>query len=169
MGFIRKRWLILISVLVIVCSVIIYYQRTYFFNPITFRNNNVLYLPYKWYKKPLQVQVVEINLNNSTAIRYTTFDPNQVRFVVGELEKGTIVQQPKYSQNETAIVHISMRSGSQVDSTILQDAMIQKPNFSNVAQIYTQVPGHAFPQYITLTPELQKWVSDVLKRGERVR
>lgn len=170
MKFVRKRWLILASVLVIVCGVFIYFQQRYFFNPLTFRNNNILYLPFSWYKKPLQVQVVELNLGSpSSDVGYTTFDPNQIRFVVRELEKGLVVQRPTYPDTETAIIHIWLRSGSKPDSSILQDAYIQLPAHSAVAQIYTEDSNHAFPEYISLTPALQKWVANVLKQATPIR
>lgn len=170
MHFVRKRWLILTSVLAIVCGVFIYFQRTYFFNPLTFWNNNVLYLPFNWYKKPLQVQVVELNLGSlSSDVSYTTFDPNQIRFVVRELEKGSVVQRPAYPDTQNAIIHIWLRSGSKPDSSILQDAFIQLPAHSDVAQIYTEDSNHAFPEYISLTQELQKWVANVLKQATPIR
>ena len=170
MEFVRKRWLFLTSLLVILCGFLIYYQRTYFFNPLTFRNNNVLYLPYSWYKKPLQVQVVELNLGSpANDVGYTTFDPNQIRFVIRELEKGSVVQPPTYPDTETTIIHIWLRSGSKPDSSILQDAYIQLPAHSDVAQIYTEDSNHAFPEYISLTHDLQKWVTNVLKQATPIR
>lgn len=166
MGFIQKRWVVLISVLIIVCGIFIYFQRTYFFSPITFRSNNVLYLPFKWYKNPLQVQVVKLNLGNpSSNVGYTTFDPNQIRFVIRELEKGAVVQSPIYPNTETTIIHILLRTGSKSDSSILQDAYIQLPEQPHAAQISTEDANHYFQEYITLTPALQHWISEALKKG----
>jgi hypothetical protein len=168
--FLRKKWLVLISALAILSSVFIYFQQRYFFNPLTFRKNNVLYLPFKWYKKPLQIQVAEIKLNSSSRAKgYTTFDPHEIRFVVRELEKGKVVKRPTYSDTETAVLHIWLRSGSKSDSPILQDVYIQMPSYSNVGQIYTENSHHAFDEYIILTPALQSWISKSLKKGKPIQ
>ncbi|EPZ42468.1 hypothetical protein N007_14885 [Alicyclobacillus acidoterrestris ATCC 49025] len=43
-------------VLLIVAALLgTYIHDKYFFNPLTFRNNDILYLPWKWYTKPLSV------------------------------------------------------------------------------------------------------------------
>lgn len=170
MTFIRRRAHLLLSVfaLLVVAGTIAYIHSTYFFNPLTFRQNRVLYLPFKFYKNPLQIQVTEIDTTHSTAFRYTTFNPKDVQFVLSQLEKGKVVQQPNYPQTETTVLHVDLRSGAQVDAPILQDAMMQGPVYSTTASIATQTQTRYYNEYITVTPALQQWIQQALKQAKPV-
>lgn len=163
----RQSLLALATVVVIGCGAALYYHQTYFFNPLTFQNNNVVYLPFRWYKNPMQMQVWGTETPSSASVIYTTFDKTQIRFVLKELESGQVVDNSKFKSADSTFAHITIRSGSRPDSPIVQDAFMTGQNF-DVAQIYTQVPGRAFPEYITLSPTLKKWVLSALEKGKPI-
>lgn len=147
-----------------VCSGLVYLHHTYFFNPLTFRRSPVLYLPFSWYQRPLQVDVVDIRPTAHT-IRYRTFSPRAVRFVIGQLTKATVVRPPRYPATETSFIHIWIRSGAKWNSPILQDAYIQAPAHPNVAQIATRHRS----EFVALPSALQRWMDQALKHGQSVR
>lgn len=166
----NRKWMSLFAVAVIaaVCGVGWYFHQTYFFNPLTFRNNNVVYLPFRWYRNPLQVQVWGQETPSSPPVIYTTFDKNQIQFVLKELENGQVVGRPQFKSTDFSYLHITIRSGSRPDASIVQDAFFVGPDF-HVAQIYTEVPGRSFAEYIAVSAALKKWMLSALQHGTPIR
>jgi hypothetical protein len=62
----------------------LYVRATYFFNPLTFEKNEVTYLPWTWYKRPLAVEFV---LRDPKEVRQIS-DEARVRKTVDELRRG---------------------------------------------------------------------------------
>lgn len=159
-------WVSAIAVVAVVAGAAIYDHSTYFFKPLTFRNTNVLYLPYQWYKKPMEIEVDYMPLSSARGVAYRTADPSQLRFVIDQLEKGQIVPQPTYPKTETSLIHVTLKTGSR--ETVLQDAVIEGPADHNVAQIYTETATAGIPEWITVTPALQKWITNAIAHGKKM-
>lgn len=86
----RGLWL-LTGILGVAGLLLAYLNYAYFFNPITFRSNAVLNLPWQSYRNPLQLEYAVLD-DDGWKIT-TTSDPAEIDLVFRELSRGETVSE----------------------------------------------------------------------------
>lgn len=117
----------------------------------------------------MQIQVWGQLGTSKQSVIYTTFDRTQINFVLKQLESGQNVDSSEFNNTDptSGFAHITIRTGASRTSPIVQDAFMIGRSF-DIAQIGTQVPGHAFQQYITISPALRAWVMNAFNKGKPI-
>ena len=85
----RKRILIILIAAVLLLSTSLYVHSKYFFNPLTFKEDNITYLPFSWYEKPMKysyVSFVNGNIKGENIER-----EKDIKFIYAELKKSKII------------------------------------------------------------------------------
>jgi hypothetical protein len=103
-----KSWKSKVIILIIVVSVI-FINHIYFFNPITFQKDKITYLPWYWYKKPLQVEYLVSGEKWKT---YIVQDSSEVKFVISELKKSSQINQQQATsdtEGNKAMITVEIR------------------------------------------------------------
>lgn len=156
-----KAWISAFGAVLLLFSVlgIMGIHTKYFFNPLTFRNNHVLYLPWKWYTKPLTMQIftLEPGLNKRVDVR----DAKPITYVLSELEKGSKAQAipatnfPNRPMNPVYAIYITAGN-----HPVLQKAYLYPKD--QMAEIDTQHGDVGETEYISLTPSLLDYIQKEL-------
>jgi hypothetical protein len=68
----------------------VYLSGTFVFNPLTFRQDDVVHLPWSWYRTPLQVEYGVLEEEGWRFIRLS--DVGEIRSVYAQLQKAAIAR-----------------------------------------------------------------------------
>ena len=83
----------IIFLLAIFTAVTVYYRKVYFFNPLTFRRDSVINLPFKYYRNPLYIEYdyVQPGTNPHLPVWYraVTTDRREILQVITDLRHAT--------------------------------------------------------------------------------
>ncbi|OIJ20119.1 hypothetical protein BKP45_10040 [Anaerobacillus alkalidiazotrophicus] len=85
-----------------------YITTTYYFNPITFKKDDVTYLEWSWYKKPLTLEYLVLE-GDDWKVKYID-DENEIKFVFDELKKSPIIYNFEI-EYKSEIREVIVRSG----------------------------------------------------------
>jgi len=81
----RAPWLI-VGLCLTALAGTVYLSCSYFFNPLTFKQNEVTHLPWRWYKNPLQLEYAVLDEDGWKMITVT--DHAEIGLVFRELQNG---------------------------------------------------------------------------------
>jgi hypothetical protein len=93
-----KSWKAKVIILIVVVSVI-FINQIYFFNPISFQKDKITYLPWYWYKKPLQVEYL---VSGEVWKTFIVQDSSEVKFIISELKKSSQINQQQATSDTEA-------------------------------------------------------------------
>jgi hypothetical protein len=157
-----RVWSVLIGVALLLIGVVlgtVYLRDRYFFNPLTFGNNDVLYLPWKWYTNPLNMQVLQLTSPPTKVVEITV--PSQIRYVITELEKGSTIKAiPINESNRPTTIQTYTILIRTKGTLVLQLAYLFPKE--KLAEIWTQHGNLAENEFISLTPGLLEYVKKQL-------
>jgi hypothetical protein len=92
-----KSWKAKVTICILVVSVIsICINHIYFFNPITFQQDKITYLPWHSYKNSLQVEYL---VSGEKQEKFTVQDSSEVKFVFEELKKSSPINQHQVTRD----------------------------------------------------------------------
>jgi hypothetical protein len=156
----RKSVLMAISLFLIGTALVTaYVHDKYFFNPLTFRNDDVLYLPWKWYTKPLNMQIFELvpSANKLVEIK----DPIQIKYVISELEKGSTIKSIPFKELNHPPTDPAYGIYIRTETSVVLQSVHLYPK-EKMASIWTQHGNLAENEFISLTPGLLEYVKKQL-------
>lgn len=108
----RAPWLITGLCLAAVAGAV-YLNCSYFFNPLTFKQNEVTHLPWRWYRNPLQLEYAVLDDDGWKMLTIT--DHAEISLVFQELQRGA--RQMAGSESSGRRVWLGIRR--QTDGAIL--------------------------------------------------
>lgn len=82
-------------------------SNMYFFNPLLFRRNEITYLPWSWYKKPLQIEYFVREEDGWKSIKST--ETAEIRQLFRELHKGLQPVPVKPDDHDRLSIWIAIR------------------------------------------------------------
>jgi hypothetical protein len=85
----KRKVVIIILILLIPIIVSIYIHKKYFFNPITFKQDSITYLPFTWYEKPLTYSY--ISRTNGKIKGKNIKNDKDINFMYKELKKSKLI------------------------------------------------------------------------------
>jgi hypothetical protein len=85
----RKRIFIILTIIALLFCTTFYIHSKYFFNPITFKEDNITYLPFTWYQKPMIYSYRSL-VNNKIKGENIERDKD-ISFIYRELKKSKII------------------------------------------------------------------------------
>lgn len=81
---------ILLGIILCITGFIIF-QVNFFFNPITFKRDEVTYLPWSWYKNPLVLEYLVDDGNHPGWKVYDVTDSAEIKYIFSELKRAPVV------------------------------------------------------------------------------
>ena len=85
----RKRILIILIATALLLCTSLYIHSKYFFNPITFKKDNITYLPFSWYEKPMMYSYESLTNKNISSENIQS--DKDINFIYRELKKSKII------------------------------------------------------------------------------
>lgn len=163
MSLVRKKssriWSVIIGVVLLVGTAG-YVHEKYFFNPLTFRNNDVLYLPWQWYTKPMYMQIAELSLSTKKPAEIKS--SSQIRDVISELEKGSTIKAIPFDEfknipnDKTYVIFVRNSSNGNVQIAYL----FPKEKIAEIGTVRKDALYGTVgeDEFISLTPDLLHYV-----------
>ena len=165
MTLIRKKtvrslvlWLVVLAIVLV--SATVYIDKKYFFDPLTFRNNNVLYLPWSWYKKPLNIQIATGTGAPSKVVKID--NQGEIRLVISELEQGNRQKVIPLDQMNLPSTDQTYNMLIRTQGSLVLQMVYMYPK-EHLAKIYTQHGSVGESEFIELTPSLLEYVANQFK------
>ncbi len=85
----------------------VFISNVYFFNPLLFRRNEITYLPWSWYKNPLQIEYCVLDEDGWRFTKST--DADEIRDFFRELQKGISQTSETPDNQDRASVWVAVR------------------------------------------------------------
>ncbi|UCZ55023.1 hypothetical protein LGQ02_09990 [Bacillus shivajii] len=89
-----KKLFTLIFISIFLIGTLVFINTTYFFNPITFKKDEVTYLDWSWYKKPLTLEYLVLK-DDVWKVKYVD-DAREVRFFFNELKMSPVTYSSEF-------------------------------------------------------------------------
>ncbi|SDW65279.1 hypothetical protein SAMN04489725_11064 [Alicyclobacillus hesperidum] len=84
---------VIIFLLAILSAATVYYRKTYFFSPLTFRQDSVINLPYKYYRNPLYIEFDFVKPGSNPYLpvwyRSVTTNRSEILQAIADLRRAT--------------------------------------------------------------------------------
>ncbi|RXJ04394.1 hypothetical protein DS745_03140 [Anaerobacillus alkaliphilus] len=115
----KRNWYIVGVVTMLLGGIWLFFHFTYFFNPLTFKKDDVTYLPWSWYENPLTIEYMV--LEDEGWQGKIVDDGSEVKFVIDQLKSSPVIQdadREEYQTSDNIIRLIVLRRGD--DAILLE-------------------------------------------------
>lgn len=169
----RKLLFLLVIILVIFVGDIIYNYSIYFFNPYTFKQDYITYLPYTAYKKSMGYTLTDNCVQDNIKI---LFKDDEIKFIYTELKKGEVlgnsVEHHSLWKKPKGVITIYSDVDNKEGMAIVSRVIWYGEDYNYVkASGEFEVKGEKIVGYlyIRMTPKLKNFFSEKFKHLSSVQ